>query len=400
MSAALLGLAFKARLGDSKTRKLVLLKLVDCCDDDGRNIFPALTTIASDSCCSTAQARRVLREFCAVGLLRKIREGGRGTGSTARYEMDVDLLAKLRRPEFWPALEAAAQYHPKGEDEDDEGASHAPDAGTEPEMASGDAQILGDMVSPLHGASLTFEGSRVTSGVTQPLSRTLTSEREGASASAGTQMSQGEPAEAAQVPTLEEFLDAYPHAKGDNRVQLRTAWEALAFEQRRPAIDGIAAFSAERKAGGLKSRLSAPAYLAGGCWIGLEKQAAQRVATQAAGSFVEVKGWSREWWLMLLLRIGESDGSGDRRKVSYAVQQAEQHRSLSATAADLAAAERRIGKLESFGSTGPEIDAWRPWLAERGARIPVFEKYFQVFLPSERPPGGRKDAGDDDVDLT
>lgn len=396
MSAALLGLAFKARLGDSKTRKLVLLKLVDCCDDDGRNIFPALTTIASDSCCSTAQARRVLREFCAVGLLRKIREGGRGTGSTARYEMDVDLLAKLRRPEFWPALEAAAQYHPKGEDEDDEGAGHAPDAGNDPDNASGDAQILGDMVSPLHGASLTFEGSRVTSGVTQPLSRTLTSEREGASASAGTQTSEGEPADAAQVPTLQEFLDAYPHAKGDNRVQLRAAWEALAFEQRRPAIDGIAAFSAERKAGGLKSRLSAPAYLAGGCWIGLEKQAAQRVATQAAGSFVEVKGWSREWWLMLLLRIGE----GARNRVGFAVQQAEAHKSISVSGGDLAAAAKRFGELRPFVCNGPEIDAWRPWFAEHGARIPVFEGSFRVFLPSERPPGGRKDAGDDDVDLT
>lgn len=395
MSAALLGLAFKARLGDSKTRKLVLLKLVDCCDDDGRNIFPALTTIASDSCCSTAQARRVLREFCAVGLLRKIREGGRGTGSTARYEMDVDLLAKLRRPEFWPALEAAAQYHPKGEDEDDEAASHAPDAGTEPESVAGNAQILGDMVSPLHGASLTFEGSRVTSGVTQPLNRTLTSEREGASASAGTQTSEGEPAEAAQVPTLEEFLDAYPHAKGDNRVQLRAAWEALAFEQRRPAIDGIAAFSAERKAGGLKSRLSAPAYLAGGCWIGLEKQAAQRVATQAAGSFVEVKGWSKEWWLMLLLRIGE----GRRQWVGLAVERAEAGKAVSATAADIAAAGRRFGELKPFVCNGPEIDAWRPWFSEHGARIPVFEGSFRVFLPSERPPGGRKNEGDDDVRL-
>ncbi|MGO4816694.1 helix-turn-helix domain-containing protein, partial [Cupriavidus sp. 2MCAB6] len=72
MSASLLGAAMKAKLG-SRTRKLVLIKLVDCCHEDGTNIYPALATVAEDAECSITTARRTLREFCAVGLLRKVK---------------------------------------------------------------------------------------------------------------------------------------------------------------------------------------------------------------------------------------------------------------------------------------------------------------------------------------
>ena len=126
MSAALLGLALKAKL-HSQTRKMVLIKLVDCCHEDGTRIYPSLATIAEDAECSVATARRVMQTFCKVGLLRKVKDGGSGAKSTNHYEMDVELLARLRRPELWPAMEAAALHQPLS-DSDDEDEDAAPPA--------------------------------------------------------------------------------------------------------------------------------------------------------------------------------------------------------------------------------------------------------------------------------
>ena len=386
MSAALLGLALKAKL-HSQTRKMVLIKLVDCCHEDGTRIYPSLATIAEDAECSVPTARRVMQSFCRVGLLRKVKDGGSGAKSTNHYEMDIDMLARLRRPEMWPALEAAAVHQPIADTDDDDEAGPAPEAAPEPSNK-------GITVEGYHGDSLPNGAEGYHQGDTQPLSYNPYSEREGAQGRESEPASEGEPEPARlPVPAFDEFLEAYPFAKGDNRVQLRSAWEGVPFGERRAAIDGIGAFAAERKAGGLKSRLSAPAYLTGRCWVGLEAKAAQRQAATAAGAFVEVRGWSREWWLVLLHRIAAG------QRVSFTVQQAEANKSISVSAGEIAAALKRLGELKSFLCRGPEIDAWRPWLAERGARIPVFDErsQFRVFLPNEMPPEGRKDDGDDHV---
>lgn len=397
MSAALLGAALKAKLG-SRTRKLVLIKLVDCCHEDGTNIYPALATVAEDAECSIATARRTLKEFVAVGLLRRVREGGSGRRSTNHYEMDVELLFRLRRPEFWPALEAAALHQPlPGSDADlDDEEDGAP--------ASGHARGAGDgagsappcdtkgiTVIGYHGDTLSNQPLRVASGDTQPLSRNLSSEREGAGASAAVPASEGEPAVGGQTATFDEFLEAYPHAKGDNRVQLRSAWEGLPFDLRRPAIDGIGAYAAERKAAGLKSRLSGTQYLLGRHWIGLEAKAAERKATAAAGTPSTFAGYSRDWWLLLFDRIASGRSPG------FWVGQASTGKLMGSTTGELAAAAKRIGELRAYLCDGPEIEAWRPWLAARGARIPAFRGDFRVFLPKPLPPGGRADQGDDDV---
>lgn len=388
MSAALLGLALKAKL-HSQTRKMVLIKLVDCCHEDGTRIYPSLATIAEDAECSVATARRVMQMFCRVGLLRKVKDGGSGAKSTNHYEMDVEMLARLRRPELWPAMEAAAVHQPLS-DSDDEDDDAAPPETVGPE-ATEVVSNKGITVQGYHGDTLPNRPEGYHQGDTQPLSRNLSYEREGVGAGASEPASEGEPAPDGQTPSFEDFLEAYPHAKGDNRVQLRSAWEAMPFDQRRAAIDGIGAYAAERKAGGLKSRLSGPQYLAGRCWIGLEKQAAQRQATQAAGAPVSISGWSKDWWLLLLDRLAAGRNPG------FWVQQAEAHKPLSASGADIATAGKRIGELHAYRCDGPEIEAWRPWLAARGARIPPFKGEFRVFLPSPMPPGGRNEKGDDDV---
>ncbi|RYE84322.1 MAG: hypothetical protein EOP19_11835, partial [Hyphomicrobiales bacterium] len=305
MSAALLGLALKAKL-HSQTRKMVLIKLVDCCQEDGTRIYPSLATIAEDAECSVPTARRVMQSFCRVGLLRKVRDGGSGAKSTNHYEMDIEVLARLRRPEYWPALEAAALHDPIPDPDEDEAPGHAPghapDAGSETQEAASPGANKGITVEGYHGDRLPNPAEGYHPDDTQPLSRNLSYEREGAGASASLPASEREP-EGKPVPSFDDFLEAYPFARGDNRVKQRAAWEAIAFDQRAAAIDGIGAFIAERKAGGIKGRLSSEVYLQGRNWIGLEAKAAQRKTSEATGAPVVVNGWTRDWWLLLFDRI-------------------------------------------------------------------------------------------------
>lgn len=391
MSASLLGLAMKAKVG-SRTRKLVLIKLVDCCHEDGTRIYPALATVAEDAECSKSTARRTLKEFCAVGLLRRVREGGNGAKSTAQYEMDVDMLARLRRPDTWPALEAAAVHEPLSDDEDDE-QGDAPSTQSEGDAADPSCENKGVTVTPFPKEKGVKSDIRVSSDDTQPLSRTLKDEREGRGRAheGASPESVGDPARV--LPSFEQFLDAYPHAKGDNRVRQRAAWEALAFDQRQPAIDGIGAFLAERRDGGIKGRLSSEMYLQGRCWIGLEAKASERRAKVAAGAPVTVAAWSRDWWLILFDRCRRGE------RVGFHVQRAEGGQPVSATEADLAAMRARVGDLAAFRCDGPELEAWRPWLAAKGARIGVLRGDFRVFLPGPLPPGGKREEADDDVRL-
>lgn len=390
----------------TQSHQLVLMKLVDCCDDDGKNIFPKVRTVAKAAKCSERHVQRVIGEFRRIGLLRLVKAGGRGQDSASQYEMNLDLLVLLRRPDTWPAMMAAAQYQPAGEDDD--GESYAPDACAEGDGAADSAHSKGDTVSPLDAARVTLETAKGDK-LSHPLNRTpqeSLSEREGASASAGHEAGPADASDAGHAAdaapatrlpaTLDDFCRAYPFAGADDQTALASAWQNLPFAERWPAIDGIPGFLAWRKAAGFDKRLSAPKYLSGRNWKLVPQKLAEQAAAKAATAFVEVRGWSKEWWLMLLLTIAE----GNHKRVGVMVQQAEAHGSRSVSAGDLAAAGRRIGELKSFVCTGPEIDAWRPWLAERGARIPVFEGNFRVFLPSELPPGGRRDAGDDDVDLT
>ena len=60
MSAFLLGTGFRADMGTC-IRKLVLLKLIDACEDDGSRIFPAIATVARAAQCSDRQVQREIK---------------------------------------------------------------------------------------------------------------------------------------------------------------------------------------------------------------------------------------------------------------------------------------------------------------------------------------------------
>lgn len=114
MSAYLLGMAFKCDM-ETPTRKLVLLKQIDACEEDGTRIFPAMATVARAAQCSKRQVQREIAKFVAVGLLVLVREGGSGPRSTNEYRLDLGVLKRISEV-GWKAFVSA----------------HASDAGASP----------------------------------------------------------------------------------------------------------------------------------------------------------------------------------------------------------------------------------------------------------------------------
>ncbi|TPM55336.1 hypothetical protein FJ959_18180 [Mesorhizobium sp. B2-2-4] len=139
MSAFLLGIGFRADMGTC-ARKLVLLKLIDACEDDGSRIFPAISTIARAAQCSTRQVQRELKAFLDIGLIRLVREGGKGPRSTNEYALDLDVLQLLGKGGW--SLVAGARPETKGDtvsplEDDDKGDTGHMERVT-PETAKGD----------------------------------------------------------------------------------------------------------------------------------------------------------------------------------------------------------------------------------------------------------------------
>jgi hypothetical protein len=104
MSAFLLGTGFRADMGTC-IRKLVLLKLIDACEDDGSRIFPAIATVARAAQCSDRQVQREIKSFLDIGLLSLVRAGGQGRRSTNEYALDLDVLSAISKA-GWDAYAA------------------------------------------------------------------------------------------------------------------------------------------------------------------------------------------------------------------------------------------------------------------------------------------------------
>jgi len=142
MSAFLLGTGFRADMGTC-IRKLVLLKLIDACEDDGSRIFPAVATVARAAQCSERQVQREIRAFVDVRLLKLVREGGHGRRSTNEYALDLDVLSVIGR-NGWDAYVAGIgqkdAVRPQTERESNQEAVSA---------ANGEDEIKGDTESPL-----------------------------------------------------------------------------------------------------------------------------------------------------------------------------------------------------------------------------------------------------------
>jgi len=120
--------------------KLILLKLVDCANDDGSCIRPAVATIAQDCGCGERTVKEHLRRFRAQGLLRVVREG-RGV-RPREYELDLGQLVALASPKGELAASeevqqtpptGAADAPPRVQQMHPTGAANAPDPSGTPE---------------------------------------------------------------------------------------------------------------------------------------------------------------------------------------------------------------------------------------------------------------------------
>ena len=88
-----MALVYKARLG-CVYRKAVALKLADCADDDGQNIWPAVATIAAQAEVSERSVQNKLGELVALGLIEIVKRGV-GAGHTTCYRFAMDALHDL-----------------------------------------------------------------------------------------------------------------------------------------------------------------------------------------------------------------------------------------------------------------------------------------------------------------
>jgi hypothetical protein len=362
----------------SPTAKLILVKLVDRADDEGKNIYPSIARIAAFAGCSERQTKRVMAAFCAVGLLRVVKEGGRGPGSTRHYELSIEMLRRMAM-ESWESISGG---HAQGACDDEQ---ERPDSG----------HSKGDTMSPLAAGRVTPATAKGDAHVTQTLIEPSESEREGARAQAGTPANGVDALDAGHAPdadqdaaTLAEFRKLWPTTLADDNVKVENAWSALPFAERRKAIEGIRPFLVGLKGLGRGKVPAGSTYLSQRKWHDVPAMAAEKQAQ----AFAEVPAWSRNWWAVLFHRLKAGQPCG------FMLQRATDAQPYSLTAGELDQALRAYPELPPFLCDGPEIAAWRPWFERRRLRIPDFSgRTFRVFLPAALPPGGKQEEGDDRV---
>jgi hypothetical protein len=374
MSARLLGIAIYAQ-APSPAAKLVLIALVDACDDEGRRIFPSVAKLARAAQCSARQVQRVLRAYCAAGLLRVVREASGRPGQATHYEMDVGVLRRLEA-EGWEAVAG-----PGAALDEAEAGEAAPDAAT------------GDTMSPVDGEA--EQGRGVTSATEtgdmmchpNPQEKPLNL-RERARVGAGVQAgapangSADAPAGAVELPTaepsgtptLDQFRKRWPTTVADDAVRVENAWAALSFADRRAAFEAVPAFLDEMKA--LK-RAIPPAgftYLAQRRWQGLEGRKAAMAATT---THLEIKPLGKDWWAVLL------DRSERGQRIGMMLSMAAEGKSYWVTLSEFPARLRDRLKATPAGSA--HAAAWMGWLKARGHRPPELKADAWVFLPEGEP---------------
>jgi len=121
-----MGLSFKKDLRTTN-RTIVMAKLCDHADDEGRDVYPGLAKIAAQTHLHRRTVQRVLNDLIADGLVVVVKEAA-GPGHAAEYRIDVDRLLAL--PEVQekgrrtathsqkggavPPNQRAADNHPKG----------------------------------------------------------------------------------------------------------------------------------------------------------------------------------------------------------------------------------------------------------------------------------------------
>lgn len=144
--------------------------------------------------------------------------------------------------------------------------------------------------------------------------------------------------------------------------------------ERQAALAGIQPFLAAWAAAGRTYAIASETYLAEQRWL-LATSAARRAATAPI-----LAPWSRDWWQVVLHRLTSG------RKIGFAFTEARSGRGLTVGADELVAAGAALPRLHQIETDSAEAEAWRNWLARRGARVPDDGEPFDLLVPSPWPP--------------
>lgn len=292
MSAFLLGLGFRACMG-SRTRKLVLLKLIDACEDDGTRIFPAVDTVARAAECSGRQVQRELRLFEEKGLLRLVRQGGKRPGDTNEYALDLDMLHAIAKVGWNAFFGAAADGGEMAESAADMGDTMSP-------IATDDADVMGDISEPMGDTSVTPMGDMIchpTPPYTPPLDPSVERGRERGD---GRTTADDEPAESAAAieKAFWRLVKGWPGFDGMPKKPALAAWTKLSPEDRAQAADRFPRWLALLKAQ-RKSHVPAPStYFDERLWQDLPDKPAAPDGPKVAAPYG--KAWMAERFADLL----------------------------------------------------------------------------------------------------
>lgn len=380
MSAFLLGKGFKANMGTC-VRKLVLLKLIDACEDDGSRIFPAVATVATAAQCSTRQVQRELRTFVEIGLLWLVREGGKGRRSTNEYAMDLAVLDRIAA-EGWDAV-AGAKGDTVSPLEDDVKGDTGDALRVTPESPKGDTR----------------------SHTTPPdssIDPSLCAQARAAAAGAAPEREDRRKVE-------QDFKRWYPTWKtyvSDSEPEARKAWFDLSPEDRAQAVARTADYLAAVKASGRTKLCAASKYLVERRWEKLgdplppaesgiavlppygSAWMARRLALLAGSE-------RREWRMTAFQQRLHEAGKGhlldaERRRAQFPEVRDMDDRAVAGQATVVQPGERADeGTLAGFVQIAvgsPEWEAWEDWHAERDwpwINPPSLIRF--VWVPSRRP---------------
>ena len=359
MSARLLGAAFEAEMG-STIRKLVLLKLVDACDDDGSRIFPAVSTIARAAECSERQVQRELKNFCESGLLALVGNETGGRSNTREYRLDLEALHEVARVGFVALWDRAAGR-----------------AGVENEAEKGDTASpfddgKGDRDDTERVTGTTQKGDKLSHPTPYRPLNDPSIERERARANPKPATGPAPATSPDGDPAFQALVATFPGIDVPSRAF--RAWTELDAAARQRAIDRVPAYLAELKA----CRRGSPHKLSTYLGERLFDQAADPKAKPPA--MLALAPRTQAWWALFWLRRQRQEN------VRVMLEQAKANAAWGVAVAGVPSDEDEalFCKIER-GS--PAFRAWEASLAREGLRLNEFACGQWIWVPAEWPPG-------------
>lgn len=346
MSSKLLGQAFAADMG-TRSRKLVLLKLVDHCRDDGTKIFPAVASVAAAAQCSDRQVQREIAEMLKAGLLTLVRQGGKGPGSTNEYALDVSLLDRIVSL-GWAAVtgdtkgDAASPIEAKGDTTDTERVT--------PPTEKGDASVTRTLKgNPQEEPLEDFERDARERAIDRPVIEELPDHV-----------------------LLDRIRKAHPQAAHADQDDVEAAWLALDVEERAAAARLIEAWLATKVG---RHPLGLAKYLRQKLWT-LLPEAQPAKATERTS----LRAFTQEWWAVWLERVEAGE------TVRFMSDEALANRDWIVQGP--APPKMVIDRLVPIPLNSLEHRAWTDHLAKVGVRLPRPLGAGAVWMPTKTPTPG------------